>query len=167
MKLIKLSERLSALADFIDSGANVADIGTNHGLLPVYLAQRGDAGRIFASDISAGSLKAAYRSAAGAGVTDAITFINAPGLDGIPQDEVDTIIIAGMGAETIVGILRDAPWTNSEHVTLILQPQSKVDLLTRFLYDNGYGISNTKYVFDRGKRYLVIRRRGLGMERKS
>ena len=148
-----------ALADFISFGAKVADIGTDHGFLPVYLAQRGHADRIIASDISAASLSAARRTAKLAGVTDAVTFIVAPGLDGITQNDkecIDTIIIAGMGGETILGILDNAPWIKCKKIKLILQQQSKVDMLARFLYDNGYKIQETKSVIDKGRHYTIF-----------
>jgi tRNA (adenine22-N1)-methyltransferase len=115
-----------AIASFIHRGASVADIGTDHGFLPVYLAQNGLARSIIASDISAGSLEAARRSATNYGVSDKITFIVAPGLSGIKETDVDTIVIAGLGGETIAAILNEAPWTRYSDIKLILQPQSKI-----------------------------------------
>jgi len=155
-RIIKLPERLNELVYFICEGATVADIGTDHGFLPVYLAQTGLARRIIASDISAGSLEAARRTAGKFGVTEKITFIVAPGLDGITQADVDTIVIAGMGGETIVSILEGALWTKQRGLKLILQPQSKIDVLFRFLYDNGYTIHNTKQVQNRKRQYTII-----------
>ena len=152
---MKLSKRLQAIADLITGGAAVADIGTDHGYLPVYLAKSGLYRNIIASDISASSLAAAHRSAANAYVTEAIKFVVAPGLDGIAQTEVDTIVIAGLGGETILDILKNAPWTMLRRVKLILQPQSKIDILFRFLYDNKYKIEQTKSVLDRGKHYTA------------
>ena len=160
MKYVKLSNRLRALADLIDNCAAVADIGSDHGYLPVYLAQNRRASRIVATDISAASLSAARRFAAKYNVTQSITFIVTPGLDGITATDVDTVVIAGMGGETILRILKNAPWTKSETVKLILQPQSKIDLLCRFLYDNGYEIRETKSVTDKGKSYTIIIVRG-------
>ena len=153
---MKLSKRLQAIADFIEPGASVADIGTDHGYLPVYLALTGSTRRIIASDISASSLAAARRSADNADVTEVITFIVAPGLDGVAPTDVDTIVISGVGGETILSILKDAPWTKTREVRLILQPQSKIDLLLSFLYDNGYKIKETKAVLDRGKGYTIL-----------
>jgi len=156
MKQIKLSKRLKAIADLIRKDATVADIGTDHGYLPVFLAQTGTAKRIIASDISTASLSAACRSAMEYDVTENITFLVAPGLDGITRADADTIIIAGLGGETILSILENAPWTKSHDVTLILQPQTKIALLCRFLYDNGYEIKQTKSVLEKRKRYTVI-----------
>jgi len=164
MKTIKLSDRLKALAGLIDDGASVADIGTDHGHLPVFLALTESVKSLVASDISSGSLDAARRSADEYNVTDKITFLIAPGLDGISPDEADTIVIAGLGGETILGILKDAPWTKCTGHTLILQPQSKIDLLCRFLYDNGYIIKETKSVIDREKNYTIILATGIEPE---
>jgi len=162
MKSIRLTGRLKTICGYINDGASVADIGTDHGFLPVYLAQTGIARCIIASDISAGSLESACNSAAKYGVTEKIIFITAPGLDCIPAAketgimEVDTIVIAGMGGETISSILENALWTKKSGIRLILQPQSKISTLCRFLYDNGYVISSTKTALDKGRRYTVI-----------
>ena len=145
-----------AMVELIEIGATVADIGTDHGFLPVFLAQTGSTKRIIASDISAASLSAARRSAREFDVSEAITFLVAPGLDGVTPNEVDTVVIAGMGGETILGILKNAPWTKNHNVKLILQPQSKIDLLCRFLYDNGYEIKQTESIYEKGKYYTVI-----------
>jgi len=160
MKQIKLSGRLKALADLVDSGASVADIGTDHGHLPVYLAQTEKACSIIASDISESSLDAARRTAAKYNLTKVIKFITAPGLDGVPSAGVDTVIISGMGGESILRILKDAPWTAENNIILILQPQSKSNLLFRFLYDAGYDIINVKYVCENRKCYIIIHASG-------
>jgi len=152
---IKLPDRLQAIADLIDGGASVADIGTDHGFLPVYLAQTGARRGIIASDKSAGSLKAARRSAEKYCVTDKITFIVAPGLTGIDESEADTIVIAGVGGETIIGILEETPWTKNGK-RLILQPQTKIDLLLDYLSENGYEILGTRRVSDKGRTYTVM-----------
>jgi tRNA (adenine22-N1)-methyltransferase len=156
MKRKKLSDRLKALADLVDDGVSVADIGTDHGLLPVYFAQEGTYRRIIATDKSAASLDSARRLAIKKNVAESIKFVVTSGLDGISPTEVDTIIIAGLGGETILSILKDTPWTNRKKINLILQPQSKTDMLLRFLYDSGYAVIDIKYVLDRGKRYTII-----------
>jgi len=154
--IIKLPDRLKAISGYIDAGASVADIGTDHGFLPVYLAQSGLASRVIASDISAGSLKAAKRTADKYVVSEKIEFINAPGLDGIAPADVDTIVITGLGGETITGILNNAAWTRNKNIKLILQPQSKIDVLFKFLYNNGYMIRLTTSVREKGRSYTVV-----------
>ena len=159
---MKLPERLKTVAGFIETGASVADVGSDHGYLPVYLAINGQARRIIASDISAGSLAAARRNAAKYGVADMITFVVAPGLEGVSGSEVDTIVIAGVGGETIAGILGDAPWTR-DGKRLILQPQTKKEKLLLFLSENGYVVREIKETRDRGRDYTVILAEGAGM----
>jgi len=159
-RVIKLPDRLKALVDYIEKMSAVADIGTDHGYLPVYLAQTGLARRIIASDISAGSLESALRSAARYNVAESIEFIVAPGLGGIIPSDVDTIVIAGLGGETIVDILKSASWTRTQNIKLLMQPQSKIDVLCRFLYDSGYTIKDIKSIPDRKRQYTVIHASG-------
>ena len=154
-RLIKLSDRLSAVAGFVEPGASVVDVGTDHGFLPVYLAQSGLASKIIASDIGIGPLGSARRSAKRYDVMDKITFVASSGLAGIVETDVDTVVIAGLGGETIAGILSDAPWTRFG-VRLILQPQSKIGELCGFLRENGYVLRDAKLVRDSGKLYVVL-----------
>ena len=156
MKRVKLSKRLRAIADLIDEGASVADIGTDHGFLPAYLAQTDSVKRVIATDISSASLNTARRTAEEANVAEMITFHVASGLDRIAPTDVDTVVIAGLGGETILGILEDSIWVKQQNIKLILQPQSKIDILCKYLYDNGYKITETKSVIDRGKSYTII-----------
>ena len=154
-RMIKLSNRLQTIADIVEKDASVIDVATDHGHLPVYLALTGLARRIIASDMSAGSLEAAHRTAAKFGVTDKIKFIVAPGLAGIDEDDVETIVIAGVGGETILGILDDAPWTKRGK-KLVLQPQTKIETLRCWLKDAGYAIQEEKLVADKGRTYTVL-----------
>ena len=155
-KQIKLSERLGTIAGFIEKGSAVADIGTDHGFLPVYLAQRGLAHPIIASDISSESLKAALGSAVKYGVADRISFITAPGLAGINEAEVDTIVLSGMGGETISQILAQAPWTKQHGTRLILQPQTKIGKLCSWLRGNGYDLCDAALACEKGRLYTVM-----------
>lgn len=149
-----------AIAGCIDEGASVADIGTDHGFLPVYLAQTGRARKIIASDLSLGSLSSARHSASRYGVTEAVEFRQADGLDGICENDVDTVVIAGVGGETILDMLSRAPWTvgaaRNGRLKLILQAQTKLDVLRDFLRDMGYNISSEQAVVDRGREYVII-----------
>ena len=153
---VKLSNRLAAVAGYIEKGAAVVDVGTDHGFLPVYLAENDLARSIIASDMSAGSLAAARRSAAKYGVTDKLTFVVAPGLDSVDSSMADTIVIAGMGGETIAGILADAPWVSTPGVRLIAQPQTKAPELYSWLLGNGYVLRDMKRVHDKGRNYTII-----------
>ncbi|MCL2279577.1 MAG: class I SAM-dependent methyltransferase [Oscillospiraceae bacterium] len=155
-RFISLPHRLRVIAGYIKSGTAVVDVGSDHGLLPVFLAQSGGFRRLIASDISSGSLQSARRNAAKYGVADKVEFMIADGLMGLSLGDVDTIIISGLGGETIRDILQDAPWTKSSGICLILQPQSKIDVLCNFLYNNGYLIRETQIVRDRGRQYTLV-----------
>ena len=155
-QLLKLPERLAAIAGFIENGASVADIGTDHGFVPVYLAQNGLARRIIASDMSAASLETARGTAKKHGVADNIEFITAQGLAGIGEHDADTVVISGLGGETIAGIIRDAPWTRRSDMRLILQPQSKINELCRYLHLCGYALIGAKLARDSGRLYIAM-----------
>jgi len=152
----KLSPRLQLVADFIEKDAAVADIGTDHGLLPIYLVLNNLVSKITASDISEGSLHSAVKNAGLYGVNDQISFVRAPGLTGISENDADTIVVAGVGGETIIEILDGAPWLRQPDIHCVLQPQSKLDELCSWLDNNGYSICEAKLTLDRGRYYCVL-----------
>lgn len=156
-KELQLQPRLQCLADLVPQGARLADVGTDHGYLPVWLLQHGRMESAIASDINALPLDHARATAAEYGVTACIDFRLCPGLAKIGSEECDTVAIAGMGGETIIGILEAAPWTRDGTHTLILQPQTKVDLLRCWLCESGYRFLEEKLVRDKEQLYVVFR----------
>ncbi len=150
---INLSKRLQCLADKVEIGSIVADVGTDHGYIPAWLIQKGVCERVIASDIKAGPLQTAVNTAKSAGVANRIDFRLCPGLDKYAPDEFDTAIIAGMGGETIISILEAAPWTKDKK--LIIQPQSKLPELRIWMHNNGFIITDAELVYDTGRIYLV------------
>ena len=155
-KKIKLSNRLSVVADFVKIGANVVDVGTDHGHIPVFLLQSGKCKTVVASDINRGPLCKAKESAHLYGVERQIQFVLTEGLKGIPYETVDTVITAGMGGETIISILSAAGWTKNQKIDLILQPQSKLDTLLEWLDKNEYQLHSVKLAEDDGKIYIIL-----------
>jgi tRNA (adenine22-N1)-methyltransferase len=156
MKQLELTERLKAAAKYIEQGAAVADIGTDHGYIPVYLTQHNIARRIIAADLRKGPLARARASAQEYGVADRIEFVLTNGLDGLQDKGLDTIILSGMGGETIAGILDRAPWVRSGSLRLVLQPQSKLGELSNWLNNNRYAIFDETLVEDDGRIYAVL-----------
>lgn len=148
-----LSNRLQAIAAFIAPGSRVADVGTDHGYLPLWLAEHGMCTSIIASDVRPGPLKTAIRNAALAGLGEAIDFRLCAGLEAYAPDEADTVVIAGMGGETIMSILSAAPWAGKK--TLILQPQTKQPRLRIWLNENGYVVEDAALVYDTGRIYVI------------
>lgn len=155
-KLLQLQPRLQLLADLVPQGARLADIGTDHGYLPVYLLQRSHIIGAIAADVGREPLQHAVRTAEEYGVSG-IDFRLCDGLRGIAHDEVDTIVIAGMGGETIIHILSAAEWTREEgRYVLLLQPMTKTGELRRWLTDNGYRFTEERLVWDKDFLYPVM-----------
>ncbi len=136
---IPLSQRLAACCAFVAPGDRVADVGCDHGYLSIYLLTNGIASSVIASDINEMPLESARHNAAKFGVADKITFHLSSGVRHIPHS-FDTLVCAGMGADTIMTILNDAPWLKDPRYRLILQCQSKRPELRRYLSQQGYAI---------------------------
>ena len=143
----------------VPAGSRLADVGTDHGYLPVYLLQQGRISRAIASDIVDGPLQHARQTAAEYEV-DGIDFRLCPGLDAIAPHEADTVVIAGMGGETIQAILSAAPWTADGSHLLLLQPMTKVEYLRKWLVDNGYAFTEERLGWDKDHLYPVFAVRG-------
>lgn len=154
MKL-PLSDRLLACANFVAPGARVADVGCDHGYLSIYLLSQGIASSVIASDVAEGPLQSALRNARKYGVKEKISFYLSDGVRSIPND-FDTLICAGMGADTIVSILEAAPWLKSETYRLILQCQSKTPQLRRYLSENGWRITEETVLRDGRFLYTIM-----------
>lgn len=152
--MIKLSKRLSLIAELVPSGSAVADIGTDHGLLAIALSQLKCA-KVIACDVKKGPLRTAAQNI-GRYKAENIELRLGDGLDCIRPKEVDVIIIAGMGGETIARIIDKSEWVKSKDISLILQPMSSAYDLRRFLYSNGFNIVEEKAVYENKKLYSVM-----------
>ena len=135
---MELTPRLRALADLVCQGARLADVGTDHAYLPVWLLLRGKIDQAIAADLREGPLSRARETARQYGVEDRISFRLCDGLSAVGEDEADTIAIAGMGGDTIAAILGAAPWTRSK--ALLLQPMTALPSLRQWLQNNTYRI---------------------------
>ena len=152
---LNLTPRLYAIAERVPVGANLADVGTDHGHLPLYLLKIGHLQHAIASDLRQGPLNHARQNAFDYGLSDRISFRLAPGLNGISPDECDVISIAGMGGETIIEILQDAPWTADGQHRLLLQPMTMLPQLRQWLWENGYRIDEETVCLEGSRYYLV------------
>lgn len=153
MKQLQLQPRLQLLLTLIPQGARLVDVGTDHGYLPVALLQQGRIQSAIATDIGEEPLQHARRTAAEYEITN-LDFRLCDGLQGVSPDEVDTIVIAGMGGETIISILTASPWTRAGKI-LLLQPMTKVELLRSWLAENGYAFRQERLVWDKGILYPI------------
>ena len=142
---IPLSDRLHACCNFIFPGDRVADVGCDHGYLSIYLLTQGLASSVIASDINESPLQSARINAKKFGVADKIAFYLSDGVQNIPR-EFDTLVCAGMGADTMISILEAAPWLRNSQYRLILQCQSKRPTLRRYLSDQGWHIARETLV---------------------
>ena len=133
MSRSELSRRLSAAFELVREGEIVADIGTDHAVLPIHLVRCGLADSAIATDINKKPLMKAAENIDAVGLSDAIELRLGNGLACISPNEVDTIVIAGMGGELIADILAAAPWLRSGSYKLILQPMSRSERLREYL----------------------------------
>ncbi len=152
----ELTVRLAAVAAMVRDGARVADIGTDHALLPVWLIKDGRCPFAVASDIGEGPAASARRTVAEAGLESAVSVRVGDGLASVTPHEVEDIVIAGMGGETIADILAHAPWTKDARYHFVLQPMSKSERLRTFLAENGYAVQREEIVAEGERLYTVF-----------
>lgn len=154
---IKLSVRLQAIADYIPLGKTVADIGTDHALLPVYLVTTGVSPRVIGVEKASGPLAVARRNVAGSGLNGSIEIRAGDGLAPLRPGEAQVLVLAGMGGRKIADILGAAPAVIREAETLVLQPQEPVAPTRHWLISNHFLIADETLVEEDGRLYLIIR----------
>lgn len=154
--LFQLGARLTACAGFVRPGAVMADIGTDHAYLPIWLLKSGRIPYAYASDVKRMPLESAKRNAEKYQVGDRLCTVLGNGLENISDDRVTDVVIAGMGGALIADILRAAPFVRNQKIRLILQPMKDDPQLRLWLFENGFVIEEEKPVFDAGKVYTVI-----------
>lgn len=155
MPEIKLTPRLQCVADMVLPDSTLADVGTDHAHLPLFLLQQGRLRGAIASDLRAGPLAHARENAAHYGLLSKISLRLAAGLEAVRPEECDAVSIAGMGGETIAAILSDAPWTQDGAHRLLLQPMTRAAALRQFLWAAGYQITQEQ-VCREGSRFYVV-----------
>ena len=152
---IPISDRLLACAAYVNPGDRVADVGCDHGYLGIYLLKRNIARSVIAADLREGPLRSAMENGKLYGTADRMEFCLSDGLQKVPRD-FDTLVCAGMGAETIISSLEAAPWIQSAGRRLILQCQSKNHLLRRYLSETGFAIREEQVLRDGRFLYTVL-----------
>ena len=151
-----LSKRLAAIAGMVRPGSVAADIGTDHGHLIVWLAASGRIPRGFACDINRKPLDKAVKAAAAAGVAQLVDCRLSDGLAALGGEQVDDVIIAGMGGELIARILEESPLANREDRRYLLQPMTRPEVLRRWLAGHGYALLGERCVEDGDFCYSVM-----------
>ena len=152
---IPLSKRLQACCNVVAPGDRIADIGCDHGYLGIYLLEQGIAASVIAADVREMPLQSAKRNALRFGVNERIRFYLSDGVKEIPRD-FDTLVCAGMGADTMISILDAAVWLHCSQYRLILQCQSRTPLLRQYLSEQGWRINREVVVRDGRFLYTVM-----------
>lgn len=156
-----MSNRLELIASLAKNGVGVADVGTDHAYIPIIMRKSGYKGNIIAGDINECPLEKARISLENAGLSDSVELVLCDGLSGIDSSKVDTVIVAGMGGDTITGILDrglyDMPeWASRSDYKLILQPVTKPEILRFWLVNNGFIITSEMQTEENGMLYQII-----------
>ena len=154
---MELSKRLKAAIMLVDRGANVADIGTDHGYVPIYLKKNNIAHKVIAMDVRSGPLSHARENTLKFGLEGKIDLRLSDGLEKLAPYEVDTVIIGGMGGDLVLKILTDYKEVTRSIQTFILQPQSEIKRVRKFLSDHHFVIVKEDMVFEDGKYYPLIK----------
>ncbi len=154
--MLDLSLRLKTIASLVPFGARVCDVGTDHGYLSIHLKQSGIAKQVIASDLRPAPLESAKKNIENSCVTG-IDLRLGNGLQTVTENEVDTVIIAGMGGEVISAILNECDWIKSEKYTLILQPTTSAEALRKFLYETGFETLEELPLAENEKLYAIMK----------
>ncbi len=151
-----LDNRLALCSDFVRCGARVADIGTDHAYLPVWLCRIGKCPSAIAADINHAPLQRGIDTINHYNMSDKITARLSSGLQNINADEADDIVIAGMGGELIAKIINDCSFAKDSSKHFILQPMTKSEVLIKWLCENGYEILKQDCCTASNKCYTVL-----------
>ena len=149
-----LGPRLQKCADFVRQNVRLADIGSDHGYLPIWLMLSQRVSAAIAADIGEGPLSAARSNAEKYHVC--IKTVLSDGFACVLPDEVDDAVIAGMGGHMIASIIGAAPWLKDSSKRLILQPMTAMIELREYLFSNGFEILREEAVTDDKKVYSVM-----------
>lgn len=153
---MKLSKRLEMVASFVGIHAQIADVGTDHGYIPIVLVEQKLVAKAIAMDIKPGPLERAREHIRQHGLQEKIETRLSDGVKQLSVGEADTVIIAGMGGELVIHILEEGKnlWNFVEH--WILSPQSELDKVRKYLIRQGFEIVKENMVKEDGKYYTVM-----------
>lgn len=155
--MLQLSNRLLAVAGLAGTARVLADVGTDHGYIPVHLAACGKTQGAIAMDINQSPLAHAREHIQQYGLEERIEIRLSDGLSALKPGEADVIVIAGMGGALMTRILSQGRETAHTAERLVLQPQSEIFAFRRFLCEDGYQITAEDMVYEEGKFYPMMR----------
>ena len=154
---MQISRRLGTVAGMITPGCILADVGTDHAYIPIYLAAGGNIQKAFAMDVNKGPLAKAVEHIKQYGLEGQIETRLSDGLEKLQPGEADSILIAGMGGPLTVRILQNGEQTALAAKELILQPQSEIREVRRWLEEKGFQIVQEEMVEEDGKYYPMMK----------
>ena len=154
---MELSKRLQAVADLVSDGLVVADVGTDHGYIPIYLLETGKCVKAFAMDVNKGPLLRAKEHIAEHGLEGMIETRLSDGVKQLQVGECDAVVIAGMGGALTVKILDEGKEVFKSLKEFILQPQSELSKVREYLYEQGYSIIAEDMAWEDGKFYPMMK----------
>lgn len=154
---MQLSKRLSTVAGFVTPGSRVADVGTDHGYVPIYLVETGRSPSAVAMDINEGPLLRAQQHIREACLENYIQTRQSDGVSALNSGEADTLIAAGMGGPLMERILTQGREVLESCREFILQPQSEIREFRKYLQRNGFCIEQEDMVQEDGKFYPILR----------
>ena len=153
---MELSSRFKTIASFVSEGMCVADIGTDHGYIPIYLTSEGMTDKAYAMDVNRGPLERAGENIRKEGLDGRIECILSDGMEKLPID-ADSVVIAGMGGDLMEQILMGGGDRLFRLSELVLSPQSHWEKVRRFLHSHGFAIEKEALLKEDGKYYSVIK----------
>ncbi|MBE5990034.1 MAG: SAM-dependent methyltransferase [Paenibacillaceae bacterium] len=153
---MKLSKRLGMIASFVPGGSRVADIGTDHGYIPIHLVQEGIAKSAIAMDVRKGPLLRAQTHIKEAGLTDLVEVRLSDGLLKLEKNQADCVVIAGMGGELIIHILEEGRHLWDSISYWVLSPHSELYKVRKFLAEHEFSIRRETMIKEDGKYYSVM-----------
>ena len=154
--IINISERLKCVAGLVNKGARVADIGTDHAYLPIYLVQNGISNKVYACDVRKEPLRRAKLHIDEYGLSDKITTQLCDGLKGINKGDVDTVTICGMGGKLMKNILKAGIDKLGDNTQLVLSAQSELRDFRKYLLEAGIYIKSEHMLLEDGKYYFIF-----------
>ncbi|MCM1256920.1 MAG: class I SAM-dependent methyltransferase [Roseburia sp.] len=154
--MLKMSKRLTLLSQMVTEGNVLADVGTDHGYIPIYLVRQGKIPKAIAMDIGQGPLFRAREHIAEYNLGGYIQTRLSDGVTSLGAGEADTILIAGMGGSLILHILTEGINVIESAKELILQPQSEIEKVREYLFRTGYKITEENMLSEDGKYYQMF-----------
>ena len=154
---MEISSRLKTVACMVDKCRCAADIGTDHGYVPIYLIKNHICSRVIASDINIGPIKKAMLNVKSENLSGRIDCRLGEGLSTIAPGEAEEIVIAGMGGNLIADIIESHIDVFRKSDSFVLQPMQNSEVLREYIYKKGFKILDEELCIDENRFYEIIK----------